>query len=361
MLFGRFLLTIKIKKGGESTKKLQTSIAFLLVLLLFVSVVACGTAENSIPQDSTSQSQSSEADSTSSIDESVSRDDTSEYYSFGKVSATGIDEPIPQDDASQSYSSEDVSVTSIDEPVSQGDADQSQSGELPETSFVITCYHDMAYNTVGQKTVADCDLAYTILDSLRSLQETGETAPRLGDDIVVDSNTHDLLPVDNGTMWLECGSIGLFRYSGADDICKVQTHLGEGKQLIMTDSLKTLLHHAWYYYPFDCWNGKFQDGALTLDHVYSSASAIDSVRVESMTENSISLYLLSNEDREDVSISLECQQSNDFLGQGDYKTIQLKKGQETHVELSFEFGDYKYGFEIIIFVAETRVSIWLYP
>jgi len=226
----------------------------------------------------------------------------------------------------------------------------------------------MAYNTVGQKTVADCDLAYTILDSLRSLQETGETAPRLGDDIVVDCYTHDLLPVDNGTMWLECGSIGLFRYSGGNDICKVQTHLGEGKKLVMTDSLKTLLHNAWYYYPYDCWTGTYKEDTLSLDHVSPSDSVVDSVRIESITPgkpgnweegSSISFYLLANEDREDVSISLECQQSNDNIGLGDYKTIQLKKGQETRVELSFS--GFNYGFEISIYIDQTRVTIWIYP
>ena len=349
-------------------KKFKTVIVLILTMMLFASFAACGNTENPASQDGTSQSQSSEADSTSSSDESVSRDDTSQNHSSEDSSATSIDEPIFQDEASQSYSFEDGSVVSIDEPVSQGNTDKSQSGELQETGFVITYYHDMAYNTVAQKTVADCDLAYEILDSLRSLQEAGETAPRLGEDIVVDSNTHDLLPVDNGTMWLECGSIGLFRLSGINDICKVQTHLGEGKKLVMTDSLKTLLHHAWYYYPYDCWDGKYKEDTLSLEHVYPSDSVVDSVRIESITPGKpgkweegscISFYLLANEDREDMEIFLDCKQSNDNLGLGVYKTIQLKKGQETHVELSFS--GFNYGFEISIYIDQTRVTIWIYP
>ncbi len=303
-------------------KRLQTVIVLMLTLLFSVSAVACGNAENPASQDNTGQSRSSEADYTSGIGEPVSRDESG----------------------------------------------QSQSEELPESSFAITYYHDMAYNTVAQKTVADCDLAYAILDSLRSLQETGETAPRVGDDIVIDCYTHNLLPVDNGTMWLECGSIGLFRYSGGDDICKVRTHLGEGRKLVMTDSLKTLLHHAWYYYPYDCWDGKYKEDILSLEHVYPSDSVVDSVRIESITPgkpgkweegSSISFYLLASEDREDESIFLDCKQSNDNLGLGDHKTIQLKKGQETHVELSFS--GFTYGFEIIIYIAQTRVTIWIYP
>ena len=46
-------------------------------------------------------------------------------------------------------------------------------------------------------------------------------------------------------------------------------------------------------------------------------------------------------------------------GLGDYKTIQLKKGQETRVELSFS--GFNYGFEISIYIDQTRVTIWIYP
>ena len=135
----------------------------------------------------------------------------------------------------------------------------------------------------------------------------------------------------------------------------------------MTETLKSLLRQAWYYFPFDCWDGIYKDGVITLDQVFKSDSVVDSVRIEDLRienktdpkNNKITLVISSKEDRE-VKVELTSQASEDNLAIGDSKTVMLKKDKETSVELSFGgFANTRY--YITVFIDNTRISLTIEP
>ncbi len=234
-----------------------------------------------------------------------------------------------------------------------------------EAGFQMLRYRWDGYG-VGIKEVFTCDLGYAIIDCLSELQETGTIVPKISDD-VVDENVWEL-PVAPGTMWIECGSVGLFRLNPEwTEICKVQTHLGEGKVLQMTDTLRELLGDAWNYYPNDCWSGTYESGEVTLEQVYKEASAIDGVSIDSIhieniidsDNNKITLSFLANESKT-VEVLLMSYQSDDNLGSQERKAIELFKGDETLVDFTF-YGFYNYSYRVTILVDNTRITLTINP
>ncbi len=219
---------------------------------------------------------------------------------------------------------------------------------------------------IAYKEIYTCDLGYAIIECLSGLQETGEGIPEISDDIV-DESTGEL-PITPGMVWLECGSVGLFRLNPAmNEICKVQTHLGEGKVLQMTETLAELLRQAWYYYPNDFWAGEYENGAVFLRQVYKMDSAvewvsIDGIHIENKIDshnNTISLRILASESKK-VSICLRSYQSDDNLGSDDVKEIELVKGRETKVDFTF-FGFYNYPYWVSVTVDNTKIDLTIDP
>ncbi len=230
----------------------------------------------------------------------------------------------------------------------------------PETGFRMVKY--TVYWDGGMTTCYDlesCDVGYAMLECLSSLTETGETAARIAEDMPIDEHTREL-PVESGTMWLECGSVGLFRISpDRSQICRVDSHLGEGKVLQMTDTLKSLINQAWSY-PTDCWSGTYENGTVTLCQNIKGESAMESVWIEDLQideggkDNKLTLILVANEDIT-TEVSVMAEASSDLLCGGDRKEVSFRKGKETRVELSF--GGFQYGYSIHVTVDNT--SIWI--
>ncbi len=230
-----------------------------------------------------------------------------------------------------------------------------------EAGFKMLCYRWDGYG-ISQKEVYTCDLGYVIINCLSQLQKTGEVIPKISDDIV-DENTGEL-PVTPGTMWIECGSVGIFRLNPEwTEICKVQTHLGEGEALQMTDTLRELLVQAWNYYPNDCWSGTYENGEFTLQQVYKEISAVESISVDNIyienkidsNNNKITLSVLANESKT-VNVSIISYQSDDNLGTLDSKDIVLVKGKETTVDFEF-YGFYNTSYRVTITIDNTRITL----
>ncbi len=235
-----------------------------------------------------------------------------------------------------------------------------------EAGFYIVHYNWDGYG-IGKKEVFTCDLGYAIIDYLSKLQETGTVIPKISDD-VVDENAGEL-PVAPGTMWIECGSVGLFRLNPElTEIYKVQTHLGEGKALQMTDTLRELLGDAWNYYPNDCWSGTYENGKVILEQVYKEASVVESVSIDSIhiennsdsKNNKIILRILANESNT-VNVHFMSYHSDDNIGTMDSKDINLVKGEETTIELLFEGFSDNYTYYMNITIDNTRITLTIDP
>ncbi len=217
---------------------------------------------------------------------------------------------------------------------------------------------------IEKKQIDTCDLGYAILDNLANLQETGEVIPAISDAEL--SEYQGELPVERGTLWLECGSIGLFRLNPeSTEICKVQTHLGEGKALQMTDKLKQLLTEAWYYYPNDCWSGTYENGTVSLQQVYKADSAVDDVEIESINKIDsqnckITLHVKANQNKT-VTAQLESYQSDDNRGTYDAIEIELINNDVTTVELSFYGFPNSYMYQVSIMIDNTRINLTIKP
>ncbi len=313
-------------------KKLLTAI---LATLLMLSVVGCGTDEGSCGTDEVSNG----TDGISCEHKWERAENENEYTAKEKCSLCGI---------TRTYTDPE-SVT--------------HSGT--ETGFKLRRYNWDGYG-IGEKEVVACDLAYAVLDCLAKLEKTGETVEKISDD-TVDEYVSDL-PVDRGTLWLECGSIGIFRLNPElTEICKVESYLGEGEALKMTETLRTLLRQAWYYHPNDYWSGHYENGEVTLEQVYKSDSVIESIAIESILienkidsiDNKITLVIRANEDKR-VNISLETYQSSDNLGGSETKEIELDADGEVKVDFTFS-GFYNYMYFLTVTVDNTRAELTVDP
>ena len=154
--------------------------------------------------------------------------------------------------------------------------------------------------------------------------------------------TWDGWGISTKTMWIESGN-KIYRLTpDFSQICLVETHFGAGKVLEITDAFKTNVNNAWHHAPYDYYKGTYNKGDYTVDleSVFKSGStvqlSIKKIQIESGYDpnNTITVELISSVDQE-VNIKLHCQQSDDNLAAGDYRTVQLKKGEPTTVDLTF--------------------------
>ena len=218
---------------------------------------------------------------------------------------------------------------------------------------------------VSKKEIFACDLGYAIIDRLSDLQKTGVVVPEFSYEDI--DELAGYLPITPGSVWIDCGSVGLFRLNpDMTEICLVQTYFGEGLELQMTDNLYELLRRAWYYHPYDCWSGSYKNGTVTLEHVYKTDSAIDTVEIESIyienkidsKNNQIKLKIQANESKL-IKASLYSYQSDDNLGSNEAKEIELVKGEVT--ELEFEFYGFPYSYSVTIYIDNTRITLSITP
>lgn len=231
----------------------------------------------------------------------------------------------------------DAERESIESLISQLNEEQLPSGYEVEVEIFQYTWDGWGIST---KTVSACDVAYNIIDALKAMKETGETVPKISDEIFEIGGGQ--YSAERGTMWIE-SSGKIYRLTpDLSQICLVETHFGEGKVLEITDEFKTNVNNAWHYAPYDYYKGTYNKGDYTVDleSVFKSGStvqlSIKKIQIESGYDpnNTITVELISSVDQE-VNIMLHCQQSDDNLAAGDYRTVQLKKGEPTTVDLTF--------------------------
>ena len=231
----------------------------------------------------------------------------------------------------------DEEKENIESLISQLNEEQLPSGYEVEVELFQYTWDGWGIST---KTVGACDVAYNIIDALKAMKETGETVPKISDEVFEIGGGQ--YAAERGTMWIESGN-KIYRLTpDLSQICLVETHFGEGKVLEITDAFKTNVNNAWHYAPYDYYKGTYNKGDYTvnLTSVFKSGStvqlSIKKIQIESGYDpnNTITVELISSVDQE-VNIKLHCQQSDDNLAAGDYRTVQLKKGEPTTVDLTF--------------------------
>lgn len=221
---------------------------------------------------------------------------------------------------------------------------------------------------VSSKTVSTCDLAYSIIDAIDTLNKTGETVNKISDDTMDESNGYFPEGIRPGTLWLEVGS-KIYRLSpDLSEIALVETHFGKGYVLNMTDELRSLLNIAWYYYPRNTYVGTYDNESEKLDisHTYTADSTIE-IKIKDLyvekkidaKNNSVTFEVTSSIDQT-VEVYISSYQSDDNRGSDDAKTISLKANETK--ELTFEFyGWDSYPYMLDIAADNTRVTLTLTP
>lgn len=221
---------------------------------------------------------------------------------------------------------------------------------------------------VSSKTVSTCDLAYSIIDAIDTLNKTGETVNKISDDTMDESNGYFPEGIRPGTLWLEVGS-KIYRIApDLSGIALVETHFGKGYVLNMTDELRSLLNIAWYYYPRNTYVGTYDNGSGKLDmsHTYTADSTIE-IKIKDLyvekkidaRNNSVTVEVTSSIDQT-VEVYVSSYQSDDNLGSDDAKTISLKANETK--ELTFEFyGWYSYPYMLDIAADNTCVTLTIIP
>ena len=218
---------------------------------------------------------------------------------------------------------------------------------------------------ISTKWIATCDLAYSIIDAVEELTETGETVKKISDAVVDENSTE--LPIERGTLWLEIGS-KIYRIDpDFEQLCRVDGHLGRGYVMNTSEQFKKMIIDAWQYHPYDYYAGSYNNetNEIKLNHVYNAPSTVQ-VQIKKVEivndydpKNKITLELISTVDQS-VSISLLCSQSNDNLAYGDRKEIVLTAKEPETVELTF--GGWKdFSYRIDISVDNTRINLRIEP
>ena len=241
-------------------------------------------------------------------------------------------------------------------------------GYLKHTRYQATI-HFIQYNWDGYGTsvkwVGACDLAYSIIDAVEKMTETGEIIEKISDDAVDETAT--VLPIEPGTLWFSVGS-KIYRIDpNYTKVCRVDGHLGKGYVMNASEQFKKMISAAWQYHPYDYYIGSYNNETrvLELNHVYDAPSDVH-VHIKKVEvvkdhdpQNKITLELISAVDQAKY-ISLFCCQGEDNLAAGDGRDVVLKAGKEETVELSF--GGWKdFTYWIYISVDNTHISLRIEP
>ncbi len=282
---------------------------------------------------------------------------------FGKNRSRGLtaEEKERIEDLIARYNRDDSQEDSQEDSDDDSDDDLTHSGYT--TSFKIFQYTWDGWG-ISSKTIDACDVGYRIIDALENMRETGETVPKISDDVLELGGGH--YSTERGTMWIECDN-KIYRLTpDFSQICLVETHFGKGKTLEITEEFKTDLNNAWNYYPFDYYTGTYHylgDSTVELKSVFKSDSSvklsIKDIKVENNydPENTMSVELISTVDQT-VSVSLRCAASADNLAKGDNQTVELAKGEPKTVELTF--GGWPHGrYWVYITVDNTKAEIMI--
>lgn len=255
-----------------------------------------------------------------------------------------------------------VVVSSEKPDVGSGYADSALSGELKLMQY------NWNGSGVSTKTV-DGSAAGSVLSQLEQMEQTGETSPKIADGTLSEYQVYYQLPVERGTMWIETKK-ALYRVApDLSQICRVESHFGQGDILKVTDRFRKELSGVWQYWPRDSYFGTCKEHTLTVEHVYAAETTVRLKVRDMQVKNTydqnysitskITVEVTSSQDQT-VEILLTCQQSDDNLGLGDCKRLEMKANKLQTVELLFSgWKDTPYW--IYMNAGNAALSVNIYP
>ena len=208
--------------------------------------------------------------------------------------------------------------------------------------------------------------AERILSLLAALPETNEKQKALSAlPVFPEPGATCELPAERGTLWVEADG-KIYRIDPElTEIALVNRHLGKGTMLDDAEVCLDEIGNALWYWPWDYWDGTYQDGKLTMEHKYEAETTV-TVNILNMNvinalhpDNSMTVELISSIDQT-ITVRVTCQHSSDNLSNGDNKTVELVAGEPTAVDLSFGGFDNDV-YDVVIFAGKTRVSLRVDP
>lgn len=210
------------------------------------------------------------------------------------------------------------------------------------------------------------DAAQSLIDLLENAERTGEKAAKISNaKIVIDEYSHPDIPAERGTIWIEAEG-NIYRVKpDYSQLCLAESHLGVGTVLSFTEQCRKELQDAWYCWPYDCWDGVYENGVLEMTHRYSANTDVTAT-VKNMhitddydPQNSMCIELVSSVDQA-LDVSLTCQQSEDNRADGDFRKLELEAGKAQTIELSF--GGFKNCvYWVTVYAGNTKLSITVHP
>ena len=211
--------------------------------------------------------------------------------------------------------------------------------------------------------------ARQIEEMLAGAGKTGETEAKFSDfegDITYE-NFRMLYEteISCGTVWIEAGGKLYRKEYDIDEekskFCLVQSYLGEGEVLDIGKDELDAYNKIRAYWPKDSYSGTYENGELTVKHIYAGESLVD-IKVIRFEENrnsskgKVILEITSSEDAE-VNVKLHAEISDDNLLGGDNEKLALRAGEAQTAELGFTIPSPYWNYSIEITADNTVVYI----
>ena len=313
--------------------------SLFLILLLTLFLVACGEPEPTEPL-STAEPPLSETVSTDTKTDSETESAITDASSDVTTEIEITDTEIPSDSQTSAEPSENQILLPVDD------------GTLK--SLTHKCTVPLAVKSrIDTKNLSG---AWTeeLIEKLLQAPETGATIEKFSDQEIPQIYFEEFaegLDIDRGTTWFLAKDV-MFRYVKNKGLCRVETLLGEGKEVELSSELQEQLEVARLYAPTNTYLGTWKNRKLELKHVFEKEQKVE-FSVEEIVKLSSEKYrikysLLSEEDQS-VSLTLKSQQSEDNIGSFDMKTVELKANEKQTLE--FEFSGWKIiSFDLNIYV-----------
>ena len=337
--------------------------SLFLILLLTLSLVACGEPESTDtlstgePALSETLSDTATTDANSDADTETVITDTS-GNSDNSTTDTGTDSNGGNPSTDKEYVRGTTTQGGIIDPTVNYTEFQGENVTLPEppggydklTVLTHSVVHPAGYSRIRKKELAD-GWTQNLIETLLNAPETGASVEKLSDDETIPNSLIDSygthLPVQQYTRWFILEDT-MFRYIESPDskLYRVENHLGAGKEVALSDELKEMLADAIWYAPTNYYTGTWSKDKFELKHTFSAEHDVD-VSVNKITHTSdstdggkytVRLTLQSQKDLS-VNISYTAHFSEDNLGESDSTTVSLEAGKAKTIDI--EFSQYK--------------------
>ena len=211
--------------------------SLFLILLLTLSLVACGEPEST-------DTLSTDAPPTETVSNTDNQSDT---QAPPTETEPDTETEISTDSQDSATSSEEVVLLPVED------------GTLKILTHVCTVPFAVK-SRIQTKTLSG---AWTeeLIGKLLQASETGASVEKLSDKKITPLHFEDFaegLDIDRGTRWILVENV-MFRYIKDKEFCKVETYMGDGKEIALSDELKDQLEIALYYAPTNTYLGTWEN------------------------------------------------------------------------------------------------------